>query len=430
MVGVVLSAIKAKSLDVGEDVISRCRELGVAPYSDMENGLFRAYLTPAHAATINKVSDWMIDAGMSVRVDAAANLIGHYEGNRPDAPVLLIGSHLDSVRDAGVFDGPLGVMLGIECVAQLSKQNMRLPFAIEVIGFGDEEGSRFHSSMISSRAVAGSLKLEDLDVSDRQGIGVMEALKSFSNMIDLDMPEGGPLTAKRDDYKIIAYLEAHIEQGPVLQSEDLAIGAVKGIASQLRHSITVKGSAAHAGTATMALRKDALTAAAGMVSIVEHIARGYGDDLVATVGRFNVFPGSSNVVPGEVKFTTDIRSLDINLRNQACDRIFKKFREIADARGLELEINAIQDLPASLCDLGLVQLMSTAIALLGEPPLAITSGAGHDAMVMTDLCPIAMLFIRCKDGVSHHPNEDVKASDADAAVLTMLEFIYLLAERT
>lgn len=430
MVKTILSATKAQRTKIGGEVVSRCREIGCAPFSDMTEGLFRAYLTPAHAATINKVGSWMRDAGMSVRVDAAANLIGRYEGSEPEAPALLIGSHLDSVRDAGVFDGPLGVLLGIACVEQLHEADRRLLFPIEVIGFGDEEGSRFHTSMVSSRAVAGALSQNDLLISDAENLSLLEALHEFSKLIDFELPTGGPLAAKRDKLTVLAYLEAHIEQGPILQAEDLALGAVKGISAQLRHSIVIKGSAAHAGTTTMALRKDALAGAAGMVSVVEHIARSYEDDLVATVGHFSVHPGSSNVIPGEVKFTTDIRSLDIKLRDEASKKIFRKFREIAKARELDIEITMIQDLPASFCDSGLVQLMSTAIALMGEPPLLMTSGAGHDAMVMADLCPTAMLFIRCKDGVSHHPEEDVMAHDVGAALYTMLEFIYLLAERS
>jgi allantoate deiminase len=215
----------------GHRAVARCDELGVAPYSDTPDMLFRAYLTPAHAAALERLSDWMAEAGMSVRLDPAANLIGRYEGVDPDAPPLIIGSHIDSVRDAGRYDGPLGIMLGVECVATLKASGRRLPFPVEVIAFGDEEGSRFPASMLCSRAIAGTLSESALDVADAAGKTLSQALSDFPGLsrskTPLDAAHGPAL----------GFLEPHIEQGPVLEAEGLALGVVSGIAAQLRYQV-------------------------------------------------------------------------------------------------------------------------------------------------------------------------------------------------
>jgi allantoate deiminase len=350
---------------------------------------------------------------MSVRTDAAANLIGRYEGCAPDAPALLIGSHLDSVRDGGRYDGPLGIMLGIEAVDALRAAERRMPFAIEVIAFGDEEGSRFPAAMLTSRAVAGTLGPESLDVTDAQGLALADAGVDVATY----------LTAARAPGSTLAYLEAHIEQGPVLEAEGLAVGTVTGIASQLRYQMQVDGIAGHAGTTTMALRRDALAGVAEMVLAVERIARDDASDLVATVGRIEAYPGAANVIAGKARFTLDIRAGDVARRDRAAGAILDRIADIAAARNLGIAIERIHDLPASPCDPMLMDLMDAAMAEAGHPIRRLVSGAGHDAMVMAALCPTAMLFIRCRGGVSHNPAEHVEPVDADIGLRVMLGFI-------
>ncbi|WP_018075493.1 allantoate amidohydrolase [Novosphingobium nitrogenifigens] len=397
----------------GARAVARCAELGCPPYSDMEGGLYRAWLTPAYRATLDRVGQWMREAGMTTRIDAAANLIGRYEGTA-DAPPLLIGSHLDSVRNAGFYDGPLGVMLGIECVAALHEQGRRLPFPIEVIGFGDEEGSRFPAAMLTSKALAGLLETVP-EMTDANGITLAEALAGFGSAPDRLVQARHPGAR--------AYFEAHIEQGPVLEAEGLALGVVTGIAAQLRLSVTVAGTAGHAGTTSMPLRRDALAGAAEMVLAVETIARDDASDLVATVGRIEAMPGAANVIPGEVRFTVDIRAGENAHRDRAAKAILAALRAVADRRGLGIAIEQVHDLAASPCDADLAARLETALVAAGHPSRRLVSGAGHDAMVMASLAPTAMLFIRCREGISHNPAEHVDPADAQAALAVMLGFI-------
>jgi allantoate deiminase len=399
----------------GARAVARCDELGVAPYSDLPDSLYRGYLTPAHRAAIDRVGAWMVEAGMQVRIDPAANLIGRYEASAPDTPALIIGSHIDSVRDSGRYDGPLGIMLGIEAVAAL--QGRRLPFAIEVIAFGDEEGSRFPAAMLTSRAVAGTLDAAALDMVDAQGISVADALAEMN----LNVTEY--LTAARAPGTTLAYLEAHIEQGPLLEAAGLAVGTVTGIAAQLRYEITVAGTAGHAGTTSMPLRRDALAGAAEIILAVETIARAAASDLVATVGRIEASPGAANVIPGSVTFTLDVRSGDPARRDEAAEAILEAVQDVAAKRDLDFTVNLIHDLPASPCDPALMDLMDAATAAAGHPVRRLVSGAGHDAMVMAALCPTAMLFIRCRGGVSHNPAEHVDPADAEIALRAMSGFI-------
>lgn len=424
----------------GARAVSRCDQLGVAPYSDTPDGLFRAWLTPAFAATQDAVARWMREAGMTVRIDPATNLVGRYEGEDPNAPVLLIGSHIDSVRDAGRYDGPLGVMLGIECVAALAAAGRRMPFPIEVIAFGDEEGSRFPAAMLTSRAVAGTLDVEALDALDREGISVAEALATFrhpSERWGLPKRSMAPgheetpafagvtdmRTAARPPGSVLAYLEAHIEQGPALEAAAAPVGVVTGIAAQLRYRLTFEGQAGHAGTTAMPLRRDALAAAAEVVLAAEREAFRGPDDLVATVGMIGAEPGAANVIPGRVVATLDVRALDPRLRDATARDILTAGEAAARRRQVALTVEPVHDLPASPCDPALTDMLAEAARGAGQRDLRLASGAGHDAMVMAALCPTAMLFIRCRGGVSHNPAEHVDPADADVALRVMLGFI-------
>jgi allantoate deiminase len=366
----------------------------------------------------------MGEAGMTTRIDAAGNVIGRFGGAgtaKEEPPLLLIGSHIDSVRDAGAFDGPLGVMLGIECVEALRGKGASLPFAIEVIGFGDEEGSRFPASMLTSRAAAGTLDAQALAIDDASGVRLDEALGTFGlnreNYLSAAYPPGS----------VSAYFEAHIEQGPVLEAEGLALGVVTAIAGQRRLAVTVSGTPGHAGTSAMNLRRDALAGAAEAVLAIERIAREGADDLVATVGSLAVAPGSANVVPGRVDFTVDVRAESDAVRDAASDLILAALGAIAAERGIGLAIKETQVLAASPCDPALVDNLARAVADVGVAPRRLVSGAGHDAMVMAALAPTAMLFIRCTGGISHNPAEDVLVPDVELALRAMLRFVEGLA---
>ncbi|MBB4614152.1 allantoate deiminase [Novosphingobium taihuense] len=396
----------------GARAVLRCDELTVPPFSDSASGLTRTYLSPAYNAAQDRLAGWMAEAGMTVRRDAAMNLIGRYEGVVGGSPALVIGSHLDSVRNAGAYDGPLGIMLGVEAVAALHAKAARLPFAIEVYAFGDEEGSRFPAAMLTSRAVAGTLHPAALEVTDREGVALAE-------LVDL----AAYPSAARSRGEVIAYLEAHIEQGPVLEAQGLAVGTVTGIAAQLRYEIELGGTAGHAGTTAMDLRRDAVAGMAEMVLAAESVARAGPADLVATVGVVQVPSGAANVIAGKCAFTLDVRAASASTRDGAADEILRRFRAIANARDLGLAVRKGHDLPASPCDPALMHLLDRATEAAGHAPFRLVSGAGHDAMIMAALCPTAMLFVRCRGGVSHNPAEHVDPADADVALQVMLGFI-------
>ncbi len=402
----------------GARAVARCDALAVQPFSDSAEGLTRTYLSTAYHAAQEQITEWMAEAGMSVRRDAAANLIGRYEGREPGARALVIGSHIDSVRNAGAYDGPLGVMLGIEAVAALAASDVRLPFAIEVYAFGDEEGSRFPAAMLTSRAVAGTLDPATLDVADRDGV-------RLGDLLDL----AAYPSARREAGEILGYLEAHIEQGPVLEAEGLALGTVTGIAAQLRFEIGLCGTAGHAGTTAMALRRDAVAGMAEMVLAAEEVATAGPADLVATVGVVEVPSGAANVIAGRSRFTLDVRAGDAAVRDRAAEDILRRFRGIAGRRDLGLSVRQVHDLPASPCDPALMDLLDAATAEAGHRPFRLVSGAGHDAMIMAALCPTAMLFLRCRGGVSHNPVEHVEPADAEAALAVMSGFIRLLGAK-
>jgi allantoate deiminase len=411
----------APTSDPGQRAIARCDALGVIPFSEDRDRLNRPYLTPSHRKTLDLVGTWMIAAGMSVRRDPLGNLIGRYEGLRPNAPALLIGSHIDTVRDGGRYDGALGVMLGVECVEALHKAGRRQPFAIEVIAFGDEEGSRFPASMLCSRGVAAGVGPEALDLEDAEGVSLRQALMDFGlNPADIGK-------AARKPGEVLAYVEAHIEQGPVLEAHDLAIGVVTGIAAQLRLKARFTGAAGHAGTSPMGLRRDAIACAAAAALAVEEICAAGPPDLRGTVGRFLPKTAAYNVIAGEVEMGIDLRAASCTVRDAAAEDIQARLTEICDARGVDLEFSIVQDLNDTPCDDRLVRLMTDAVEAVGVAPFALVSGAGHDAMAIKPLCPVAMLFIRCERGVSHSAEEAVAAEDVGLAARALGEFVERLA---
>jgi allantoate deiminase len=416
---VVLSLV---SLSAGARAEARCRELARPPYSEEEGKLTRRFLTSAHRASLDRISEWMRAAGMSVRVDTAGSLVGRLEGTVANAPALVFGSHVDSVRDGGAYDGMLGVMLGLGVVEAIVEAGKRYPFAIEVVGFGDEEGSRFQASMNGSRAFAGRLDKESaLAAKDREGVTLAQAMTAFG----LEPQRIGE--AGRGLGTVLAFIEPHIEQGPVLEAQGVALGVVSSIAGQWRLKVRFKGQAGHAGTTPMDLRRDALVAAAEAVLVIERVASEGADELVATVGQISAAPGAPNVIPGAAEFTVDVRAGTDAVRDNGLAQIEDVIGLIAEDRKLQVEIERVQNLPATEMDEGLRGLLMRAAARCGHGAPQLVSGAGHDAMMIARLAPTAMLFMRCEGGVSHNPAEAVTAEDCEAALETLVAFVELYA---
>ncbi|HEY8566361.1 MAG TPA: allantoate amidohydrolase [Beijerinckiaceae bacterium] len=385
-------------------------------------GLTRLYLSPAHKATAGAVLGLMRAAGLDARLDALGTVVGRWDSTTPSAKTLFIGSHLDSVVDAGRYDGPLGVIAGLVAIETLRREGAALPFAVELLAFGDEENVRFPTNLSTSQGVAGRYQTAWLDGKDAQGVTLREALVAFGGD-----PEGiAGLARKPED--TLGYLEIHIEQGPLLEAENLPVGIVSGIAGITRGRCRVTGEAGHAGTVPMAMRRDALAAAAEMIGAVERIGA-TRTDTVATVGVCEARPGASNVIPAEAIFTLDARSPDDVVRNAMVEGILAECGAIAAKRGVGFTFEPFMDSPATPMDAGFQSVLAEAAQSLQIPPRYLASGAGHDAIAMSAIGPAAMLFVRCKDGVSHNPAESITEADADAAVRVLVEAVKLLGRR-
>jgi allantoate deiminase len=366
------------------------------------------------------VATWMRAAGMKVREDAMGNLIGHYPAATRHGKILLLGSHLDTVRNAGKFDGPLGVIIAIACVEHLRRNHLRLPFAIEVCGFADEEGVRYQGAYLGSRAVAGFLSDVDLLRKDSRGVSLADAIRHFG---------GQPARLKQarfDADRLLGYVEAHIEQGPVLEEENVAVGIVTAIAGQSRFQFTFTGRAGHAGTTPMRLRRDALCAAAEFILAVEdYAARKAG--LVATVGQIQAEPNASNVIPGTVTLTLDMRHQTDSVRRAAGAQFQKLTPQIAASRQVKVSAQLVQQTPSVACSRKLSGLLERAAKTHQPQIVRLPSGAGHDAAILARITPAAMLFIRCKGGISHHPDESASRQDVRVALAVLNDFLRLLA---
>jgi len=399
---------------MGTEICARVDQLAQA--SEEPDKLTRIFLSPEQRTASELVLSWMRDAGMEARIDAIGNVVGRYEGESPGLPALFLGSHLDTVRDAGKYDGMLGVVTAIACVGALNRESRRLPFAIEVIGFADEEGVRFGGTMLGSHAVAGTFDLALLDQRDDKGISIRDALGAFG----LD-PDAIPSAARRRD-EILAYVELHIEQGPVLEANHLPVGCVTSISGATRFLAEITGMAGHAGTVPMGSRKDALAAAAECILAIEQRC-GEEAGLVGTVGRIEASPGAINVIPGRARFSIDIRAPDDAQRQRAVDDVLNRVRSICQTRGVPADIRKIYDLPAAPCAPWLMERIDRAIAAEAIPPFRLASGAGHDGMAMIALADIGMIFVRCLGGISHNPAEAITIEDADTGARVLLNFI-------
>lgn len=380
-------------------VMRRCDELGAI--SDEPGCITRTFHSPAMQRANKTVARWMRAANMSVHEDAAFNLIGRWESPKRGAKTFLLGSHLDTVRNAGKYDGPLGVLLAIACVQNLREQKVTLPFVLEIVGFSDEEGVRYQTTYLGSRALAGTLTPKDL----------------------VSVAEKGIEKARRKPGEFIGYAEAHIEQGPVLEAHDLGVGVVTAIAGQSRIRVEWQGRAGHAGTTPMNLRHDALCAAAELTLA----ARDCG--VIATVGQMSVKPGASNVIPGHVMMSLDVRHQSDARRITAMRKLHAQAKAIAKRCGVKLTWTLVQQTNSVNCDPALTSLMRQATARYERKVLSLPSGAGHDAAAIASLCPVSMLFLRCKGGVSHHPDESVKTADVAKGIAVMTDFLLALKDR-
>ncbi|MGS1822966.1 allantoate amidohydrolase [Klebsiella michiganensis] len=388
--------------------MARADEL--AAISETPDALTRVYLSPQHLEANQRAARWMTQAGMTVWQDSVGNICGRYEGEQEGAPAILLGSHLDTVRNAGRYDGMLGVLAAIEVVHGLHQQGRRLKQAIEIVGFCDEEGTRFGITLLGSRGITGTWPESWLAQTDADGVSVAQAMV----LAGLD-PARIHLAARRPE-EIAAYLELHIEQGPCLEQEGLALGVVEAINGARRLNCRFTGEAGHAGTVPMSHRKDALAAAAEWMVRVETLTREQGGNRVATVGTLRCAPGAVNVIPGDVTLTLDIRGPHDQPLDALLDTLLNEAQAIASRRQLRFSAEEFYRIAATACDSGLQQVLSEAVQAVQGRSLTLPSGAGHDAIAMAERWPSAMLFVRCKGGISHHPAESVTADDVALAI--------------
>jgi allantoate deiminase len=399
--------------DLGARAETMIEALGVI--SSEPTRLVRRFLTPEHRRAADLVAAWMREARLEVSEDALGTVRGHYAGAGPKR--LLIGSHIDTVVDAGRYDGIFGVVAGILAVRHIARGGKPLPFSIDVLAFGDEEGSRFPATLASSAAVAGIFDPARLGQAGIDGVSFADAVRAYGKN-----PEEVTASAyKRGD--VAAYVETHIEQGPVLEAGHQPLGVVTAIAGQTYLTIEFAGEAGHAGTVPMRLRRDALAGASEMVLFAERVAREYRGEVVATVGRMTMTPNAANVIPGNVTFTLDLRTTSDETRREVAERFRAEARAVAERRELGLAITQTRDTPTTPCDPRLQDGFSAAAAALGYKAPRLPSGAGHDGQAMSKLCPVGMLFVRCRGGVSHNPAEYASPPDMGVAVAALIEFI-------
>jgi len=409
------------ALEFGPSVMQWCETIGA--WSDTDNSdaadfdLTCAYMTPAHRKTAAQLAEWMREAGMDAHIDAVGNVVGVYRSDVDGAKTLMTGSHYDTVRNGGKYDGRLGILLPIAIVRHLHQRGEKLPFHFEIVGFAEEEGVRFKSTFLGSNAVTGRFDLALLDQTDADGVTMREALLAAGHDVSRI-----PAIA-RDPAQLLGFVEVHIEQGPVLLERDLALGVVTAIAGSSRYLVELTGLASHAGTTPMTMRKDAAAAAAEIVLLVERRCA-QGESLVGTVGQLQVPGGSVNVIPGACRLSLDIRAADDAVRLAAVKDVLDGIAEICARRQVEYALQQVVDAAAAPCSPRLMRQFGDAIVRAGLPRFDLLSGAGHDAMAMAAITEVAMLFTRCGNGgISHNPLETMTADDADIAGRVLLDFL-------
>ncbi|HEY0300437.1 MAG TPA: M20 family metallo-hydrolase [Rhizomicrobium sp.] len=398
---------------LGERADTMIRTLG--SISAEPNRLVRQFLTPEHRAAADLIGSWMRTAQLDVSEDALGTVRGHWVG--AGARRLLIGSHIDTVIEGGMFDGPFGVIAGILAAGHFATAGRKLGFGIDVLAFGDEEGVRFPTTLASSMACAGTFDTARLDMTGRDGVTLREAIKQYGKN-----PDDIPAAAYARDVAA-AYVEVHIEQGPVLEYRNQPLGVVNVIAGQTYLNVEFLGEAGHAGTVPMMLRRDALAGSAEVILLAERLARDTRGEVVATVGHVRIPAAASNVIPGNVALIVDIRSGSDKARHQFVDTFKTEIRALADRRELGLSITQTRDVATTPCDPALQDGFADAIRAVGGEPLRLASGAGHDGTAMAKLCPIAMMFVRCRGGISHNPAEYASPADMGLAIAALIRFI-------
>jgi len=404
-----------------ERIVKRIEILG--SISDDSECLSRLYGTKAHKKAGKKISKWMEKAGMQTSKDIVGNINGVLKSNNPDAKHFMIGSHYDTVCDAGKYDGPLGVILGIEIAQLFSEKKIELPFHLHVAAFADEEGCRFNIAYLGSSLIAGNFDKNWLTKVDDFGVSLDDLMKK--NKGNINGINKNTIPSK--DW--LGYFEPHIEQGPVLCDADEPVCLVSGIAAQNRVNVGWKGVSGHAGTYPMGSRNDALCAASEFVLAVETLGNTHKEKLVATVGKITSKPNISNVIPGFITHSLDLRSPDNSFLELINKELYAKASEIAKKRNIEFEWELMQSNQSVVCDQELKEILSKSIKKHTKKLMQIPSGAGHDAVMMSKVAPVSMMFIRCKEGISHHPLEYVSPEDIEESIKVMYDFMNELVKK-
>lgn len=406
---------------LAKTVMAQCDEL--AAISSKQGRLDRYYLTPEHRECSNRLTEFMEAAGMVVWEDAVGNLWGRYAAKPTEgrsSRSLIMGSHHDSVPNAGRYDGPLGVLSAIAAVAYLHDLGERLPFHVDVVAFGDEEGARFGTTLLGSQPVAGHWKPEWWDLCDKEGVSLRQAFEQFG------LNPSRIQECALDPRSLLGYLELHIEQGPVLEAGDHPLGVVTGIAGARRFEVRILGKAGHAGTVPMNMRRDALLGASEANLAVERIAKDMG--VVATVGQIEARPGAVNVIPGEVTLSLDIRAMGDATRDAALERMRSSIGASCTKRGLEAKWEETHSAASVSCAPWLQKCQAEVLESMHLEPVHLPSGAGHDAMAMAQLTDTGMFFTRCADGLSHHPEESVLTEDVAYGIEAMARLLFKLTD--
>ncbi len=395
-------------------LLDRLNQLGTI--SNSPDCLSRYYATPAFEKAGDLLNEWMTEAGLIVTKDCVGNIRGILHSQNSDAKHFVVGSHYDSVHNAGKYDGPLGILVGIELAIYAKEKANALPFHLNIVAFADEEGARFNTSYLGSSVLAGNFNLEWLDRKDDDGISIKELIEKEGNVASIPN-----YAIPADEW--LGYYEVHIEQGPVLEDKNQSVCSVKGIAGQDRLTISWEGMAGHAGTSPMDLRKDAYCGAAEFALKVEEVGLKHKEKLVATVGKLNLFPNTSNVIPAKVTHSLDIRSADKQFLNQMVDDLNKMATEIAERRALKINWDLVQSNPPVACDIRLTQALTNAISSIGIEPTNLLSGAGHDGVMIAEVAPITMLFVRSRAGISHNPLEYTSPEDIQDAIQVSINYL-------
>ncbi|RCV88403.1 M20 family metallo-hydrolase [Billgrantia montanilacus] len=384
------------------------------------DGVTRLCATQEHRAMLDALSEWMRGLGMTVRQDNGANLIGRHASWNAAARTLLLGSHQDTVPNGGKYDGIMGVILPLALIHYLRESRIELPFHIDVVAFSDEEGTRFSSTLLGSKVLAGTFDNTMLDAVDDEGTSLRQALIEFGCRPEAITGDAYPAE------EVIAFIETHIEQGPQLELENLPVGVVSAITGIERHRLTVHGLAGHAGTVPMHLRQDALVGAARVIQLVDTLCQ-QTEDLVGVVGKIENAPNGVNVIPQTTTLSIELRSPDDAIRRQARQRLFEQIEATLAASGLSFDHSLTYEQPAVPCSAWLIQVLEGAVQDTGIEPRILFSGAGHDGLAMQALCDIGMLFLRCKGGVSHHPGEAIAPGDLTRALSVLENVCHRLA---